>query len=71
MCRTIYTTMLFNSDILEKLYINLQAKHSSALGDIAVRWLNHRPLTARGTWLWPDKSMLKLIGKVVGWQTPG
>lgn len=31
---------------------------------IAARWLNHRPLTARGTWLWPDKSMLKLVGKL-------
>lgn len=31
---------------------------------IAARWLNHRPLTARGTWLWPDKSMLELIGRL-------
>jgi hypothetical protein len=31
---------------------------------IAARWLNHRPLTARGTWLWPDKSMLELVGKL-------
>lgn len=31
---------------------------------IAARWLNHRPLTARGTWLWADKSMLELIGKL-------
>ena len=31
---------------------------------IAARWLNHRPLTARGTWLWPDKSMHELIGKL-------
>lgn len=31
---------------------------------IAVRWLNHRPLTARGTWLWPDKSMLELAGRL-------
>lgn len=31
---------------------------------IAARWLNHRPLTARGTWLWADKSMLELIGNL-------
>ena len=31
---------------------------------IAARWLNHRPLTARGTWLWPDKSMRELIGNL-------
>jgi hypothetical protein len=31
---------------------------------IAARWLNHRPLTARGTWLWPDKSMLELVSSL-------
>ena len=31
---------------------------------IAARWLNDRPMTARGTWLWPDKSMLELVGKL-------
>jgi len=31
---------------------------------IAARWLNHRPLTARGAWLWPDKSMLELAGRL-------
>lgn len=31
---------------------------------IAARWLNHRPLTARGTWLWPDRNMLELVDKL-------
>ncbi len=31
---------------------------------LAARWLNERPLTARGTWLWPDKGMLELVGKL-------
>lgn len=31
---------------------------------IAAQWLNKRPLTARGTWLWPNKSMLELVGKL-------
>lgn len=31
---------------------------------LAARWLNKRPLTARGKWLWPDKSMLELVGKL-------
>lgn len=29
---------------------------------IAAKWLNHRPLTARGKWLWADKAMLELVG---------
>lgn len=29
---------------------------------IAAKWFNHRPLTARGVWLWADKSMLELVG---------
>jgi len=28
---------------------------------IAARWLNHRPLTARGKWILADESMLELI----------
>jgi hypothetical protein len=28
---------------------------------IAARWLNDRPMTARGTWLWPNKSMIELV----------
>lgn len=28
---------------------------------IAARWLNDRPMTARGTLLWPDKSMIDLV----------
>jgi hypothetical protein len=31
---------------------------------IAARWLNDRPMTARGTLLWPDKSMIELVGKL-------
>ena len=31
---------------------------------LAARWLNKRPLTARGKWLWPDKSMLELVGQL-------
>lgn len=31
---------------------------------IAARWLNHRPLTARGKWLWADKSMLELVSSL-------
>lgn len=31
---------------------------------IAARWFNKRPLTARGKWLWPDKSMLELLGSL-------
>jgi hypothetical protein len=31
---------------------------------IAAHWLNDRPVTARGKWLWPDKSMLDLIGSL-------
>lgn len=26
------------------------------------RWLNKRPVCARGKWLWPEKDMLELIG---------
>jgi len=29
---------------------------------IAAKWFNHRPLTARGKWLWADKAMLELVG---------
>lgn len=32
--------------------------------NIAARWLNHRPLTARGVWLWADKSMLELVSSL-------
>lgn len=28
---------------------------------IAAKWFNHRPLTARGKWLWADEQMLQLI----------
>lgn len=31
---------------------------------IAARWFNKRPLTARGKWLWPDKSMLELVSSL-------
>jgi hypothetical protein len=31
---------------------------------IAARWLNERPMRARGMLLWPDKSMLELVGKL-------
>jgi len=31
---------------------------------IAATWFNHRPLTARGKWLWADKTMLELVGKL-------
>lgn len=31
---------------------------------IAAKWFNHRPLTARGKWIWADKSMLELIGSL-------
>ena len=31
---------------------------------ILAQWFNKRPLTARGTWLWPDKRMLELIGSL-------
>ena len=31
---------------------------------IAARWLNDRPMTARGTLLWPDKSMIELVGRL-------
>lgn len=31
---------------------------------IAAQWFNKRPLTARGKWLWPDKSMLELVGSL-------
>lgn len=31
---------------------------------IAAKWFNHRPLTARGVWLWADKSMLELVGSL-------
>lgn len=27
-----------------------------------VRWLNDRPVSARGVWLWPEKDMLELVG---------
>ena len=30
----------------------------------AARWLNDRPMTARGKLLWPDRSMLELVGKL-------
>lgn len=29
---------------------------------IAAKWFNHRPLTARGKWIWADKAMLELVG---------
>jgi hypothetical protein len=31
---------------------------------IAARWLNERPMGARGVLVWPDKSMLDLVGKL-------
>ena len=31
---------------------------------LAAKWFNHRPLTARGKWLWADKSMLELINSL-------
>jgi len=31
---------------------------------IAAKWLNHRPLTAKGKWLWADKEMLQLVEKI-------
>ena len=31
---------------------------------IAAKWFNHRPLTARGVWLWADKSMLELVASL-------
>ena len=31
---------------------------------IAAKWFNHRPLTARGTWLWADKEMLALVSSL-------
>lgn len=31
---------------------------------LAAQWLNKRPLTARGKWLWPDKSMLEFVGQL-------
>lgn len=31
---------------------------------VAAKWFNHRPLTARGKWIWADKSMLELIGSL-------
>ena len=31
---------------------------------IAARWFNHRPLTARGKWLWADKEMLALVSSL-------
>jgi hypothetical protein len=31
---------------------------------IAARWLNGRPMRARGALIWPDKSMLDLVGKL-------
>ncbi|MGE3551065.1 MAG: hypothetical protein AB7I29_14350 [Geobacter sp.] len=29
-----------------------------------VKWFNHRPLTARGKWLWADKEMLALVSSL-------
>jgi len=31
---------------------------------IAAKWFNHRPLTARGTWLWADQEMLALVSSL-------
>ena len=31
---------------------------------IAARWLNETPMRARGVLIWPDKSMLDLVGKL-------
>ncbi|SJZ51316.1 hypothetical protein SAMN02745119_00843 [Trichlorobacter thiogenes] len=31
---------------------------------IAAKWFNHRPLTARGAWLWADKEMLALVSSL-------
>lgn len=31
---------------------------------IAAKWFNHRPLTARGKWLWADEAMLELIDRL-------
>ena len=31
---------------------------------IAARWLNHRPMIARGKLIWPDESMLELINSL-------
>jgi hypothetical protein len=28
------------------------------------KWFNHRPITARGTWLWADKEMLALVSSL-------
>jgi hypothetical protein len=28
------------------------------------KWFNHRPLTARGKWLWADKEMLALVSSL-------
>lgn len=29
-----------------------------------VKWFNHRPITARGTWLWADEEMLALVSSL-------
>ena len=29
-----------------------------------VKWFNHRPLTARGKWLWADEEMLALVSSL-------
>lgn len=31
---------------------------------VAAKWFNHRPLTARGKWLWADEQMLQLINSL-------
>ena len=31
---------------------------------IAARWLNETPMRARGVLIWPEKSMLELVGKL-------
>ncbi|ACD96548.1 DUF6933 domain-containing protein [Trichlorobacter lovleyi] len=30
----------------------------------AAKWFNHRPLTARGKWLWADDEMLALVSSL-------
>lgn len=31
---------------------------------VAAKWFNHRPLTARGKWIWADEEMLRLINSL-------
>ena len=33
---------------------------------VVAQWFNHRPLTARGKWLWADEQMLQLLKIFIG-----